>query len=695
MGKRRRVKKRCPFSNSERDALETYLTYYHHLASEAWFGSNSIQNDNNCFIQIETSVKKSLECQSTWISGHEFPSLTKENVRRPYLEMPHSLETKERRVLYELCVYVGLYHTGAGKKFSNRYAVISVHPNGFDHVPDLEEPLEFPVKTCKPWFYRNDHVLDTPFSSSDYESCNKSRSYVECETKKMKGVIEDYMAYPYQCIRNDIDTVQNMSNPPPFDIHRTSFLVDTKEKMNMLLQELNSDRITELAFDLEAHNQNKYNQVTCLLQLSTNLGNDYVVDVLAPNVWDLVSELQPIFSNPKIIKIGHGISGIDVPSLHRDFGIFVVNVFDTMEAASKLGLKRHLGLAKLCKYYHLNSEDDLERHAQLKDKYQMCDWRVRPLTDEMIEYGVLDVRFLSQLRRLLVRDLIASDQVIPNVVGGEMEFVSPLKLTSTLSTMNAQNYSTDENSNSEEMLENEIEMESETTSNNDESKHTNRSEIDVQMYDAGLSRPSFFTAHDSMDNSVSFLSTQNDEDGKEETELRYMPSLMDVLSSSQRQCLRLWTEKKEPPEKAENLLLMMQRADRFSGSKKKVWNKADMSLYYKLVNWRGDVAKKTGTTPSLVCTLNLLVLVAYQRPTSVTSLQKINYVLPALLRDQTDLLQEMFAIVRETESNDENNVDTHEKDQRAGLFSHRLKVVTLFTLIASCSVVFSMRKRKK
>jgi ribonuclease D len=198
-----------------------------------------------------------------------------------------------------------------------------------------------------------------------------------------------------------------------------------------------------------------------------------------------------------------------------------------------------------------------------------------------------------------------------------------------------------------------------------------------------------------MDNIVSFSSTQNDEDGKEETELRYMPSLMDVLSSSQRQCLRLWTEKKEPPEKAENLLLMMQRADRFSGSKKKVWNKADMSLYYKLVNWRDDVAKKTGTMPLLVCTLNLLVLVAYQRPTSVTSLQKLNYVLPALLRDQTDLLQEMFAIIHETESNDQNNVDTHEKDRRLGVFNHRLKVATLLTLIASYSVVIIMRKRKK
>jgi exosome complex exonuclease RRP6 len=693
MGKRRRGKKRCSFSNSERDALETYLTYYHHLASESWFGPDVIDKDKNSSIQIEESVKKSLESQSTWISDHEFPSLTKENVRRPYLEMPRSLETKERRVLYELCIYVGLYHTGAGKKFSNRYAVISVHPNGFDHIPDLEVPLEFPVTTCKLWCYRNDHVLDASSSNSDLESYNRSRLHIECQTKKMKGIIEEYMAYPYKCIRDDMETVETMSNPPTFEMQHTSFVVDTVEKMNILLQELNSDQVTELAFDLEAYNQSKYKQVTCLLQLSTNLGNDYVVDVLAPNIWDLVSKLSPIFSNPKVVKIGHGISGIDVPSLHRDFGIFVVNVFDTMEAASKLGLNHHLGLAKLCKYYHLNSEDDLEKHTQLKDNYQKCDWRERPLTNEMVEYGVLDVRFLPQLRRLLIRDLIASDHAIPSIVGDEIEFVSPLKLASGLSTMNGRNCGTDEKF--EEMLENGIENESESTSDKFESRHTSRGENEVEMYDDGLSRPSFFTAHESMDNSGLFLTTQNDDMGKEESELRYMPNLMDVLSSSQRQCLRLWSEKKEPPEKAENLLLIMQRADRYKGTKKRVWNKEDMKLYYKLVDWRDNVAKRMGTMSSLVCTLNLLVFVAYHRPNSLSSIKKLNYALPIVLRERTELMQEMFSIV---ETNHEDNTDTRNKTQQMdnnAFFSNRLKVIVLLSVVASYSIMNVIRHRKK
>lgn len=31
--------------------------------------------------------------------------------------------------------------------------------------------------------------------------------------------------------------------------------------------------------------------------------------------------LGPIFNDPKIVKIGHGIMGGDIPALFRDFGI--------------------------------------------------------------------------------------------------------------------------------------------------------------------------------------------------------------------------------------------------------------------------------------------------------------------------------------------------------------------------------------
>ena len=43
---------------------------------------------------------------------------------------------------------------------------------------------------------------------------------------------------------------------------------------------------------------------------------------LAPGLWKLIPEvLGPIFNDPKIVKIGHGVMGGDIPALFRDFGI--------------------------------------------------------------------------------------------------------------------------------------------------------------------------------------------------------------------------------------------------------------------------------------------------------------------------------------------------------------------------------------
>jgi 3'-5' exonuclease len=74
---------------------------------------------------------------------------------------------------------------------------------------------------------------------------------------------------------------------------------------------------------------------TCLMQLSTR-SQDFIVDTLR-----LRSEIRPIlcrpFANPSILKVLHG-SDSDVMWLQKDFGLFVVNMFDTGQAARLLGM---------------------------------------------------------------------------------------------------------------------------------------------------------------------------------------------------------------------------------------------------------------------------------------------------------------------------------------------------------------------
>jgi exosome complex exonuclease RRP6 len=162
-------------------------------------------------------------------------------------------------------------------------------------------------------------------------------------------------------------------------------LVDTAAKMKQCIYELEAAQPFEIAFDVESFNVSKHTQLTCLLQIASDAGKEYVIDTLAPGVWEEVHGLAPLLADPAIVKIGHSIAGLDVRSLHRDFGCFLINTFDTYEAARLLELPHH-GLAAVCAHYRF-PEDSATTYATLKEEYQRCDWRVRPLTEPMIRYA--------------------------------------------------------------------------------------------------------------------------------------------------------------------------------------------------------------------------------------------------------------------------------------------------------------------
>jgi 3'-5' exonuclease len=104
------------------------------------------------------------------------------------------------------------------------------------------------------------------------------------------------------------------------------------------------------------------------------------------------------------VKIGHGIMGGDIPALFRDFGIIVVNAFDTQEASGFLG-RTGVGLAALLDLWGCPLKREI---ATLKDRMKHADWRLRPLTDVMLRYATLDVHYLVSLYKLQVRELLLS-----------------------------------------------------------------------------------------------------------------------------------------------------------------------------------------------------------------------------------------------------------------------------------------------
>ena len=81
--------------------------------------------------------------------------------------------------------------------------------------------------------------------------------------------------------------------------------------------------------------------------------------------------------------------------LQRDLGLYVVNCFDTYQAAKVLRYPA-LSLAHLLKFYC---------GVTLNKKYQLADWRERPLPPHLIEYAKLDTHYLLYVYDCLRRDV--------------------------------------------------------------------------------------------------------------------------------------------------------------------------------------------------------------------------------------------------------------------------------------------------
>ena len=112
------------------------------------------------------------------------------------------------------------------------------------------------------------------------------------------------------------------------------------------------------------------------------------------------------FADPTKLKVFHG-ADMDVQWLQRDFGIYVVGMFDTGQAARVLDLPSK-GLAYLLSHYCGVSADK---------RFQLADWRLRPLTNDMLEYARGDTHHLLYVHDRLKQQLEASSGANSNPPG--------------------------------------------------------------------------------------------------------------------------------------------------------------------------------------------------------------------------------------------------------------------------------------
>lgn len=175
------------------------------------------------------------------------------------------------------------------------------------------------------------------------------------------------------------DPLTDPTFPPPL-------MVDTLEARDRLIGEL--EGIQHLAVDTEANSLHAYQGQVCLIQLSTDkLKLDALVDPLALNRTGQLDFLGAILADSSVEKVLHAAE-YDVMILHRDFGFYIHNLFDTMIAARVLGWER-FGLGSILK----------DRYGvKVNKRHQRANWGRRPLPADLVRYARMDTHYLLDLR---------------------------------------------------------------------------------------------------------------------------------------------------------------------------------------------------------------------------------------------------------------------------------------------------------
>ncbi|KAG5281909.1 hypothetical protein AALO_G00050130 [Alosa alosa] len=252
-----------------------------------------------------------------------------------------------------------------------------------------------------PTYFTNKHLhkqrpedLDVPAALADFIHQQRKQEHME-----------DMFSHPYQHELENLTMPESLACRPepqmykPLDETNCQF-IDTLDDLVALNEKLCNT--TVFAVDLEHHSYRSFLGITCLMQISTR-DEDFLVDTL-----ELRSEmyiLNECFTDPNIVKVFHGADS-DIEWLQKDLGLYVVNLFDTHQASRALNLGRN-SLDHLLKVF-CNIDTD--------KRYQLADWRIRPLPEEMFQYARGDTHYLLYVYDRLRADLLDIGKGLPSVL---------------------------------------------------------------------------------------------------------------------------------------------------------------------------------------------------------------------------------------------------------------------------------------
>jgi len=202
------------------------------------------------------------------------------------------------------------------------------------------------------------------------QEANKGEAEVESKDQKLfippenpyKEELSQFKPHNWQLVETDPEMYSSLEDTKCTTVDSQPLL----EEMMLKLKE-----VKELAIALE-QSYRSFHGMVCLIQISTRT-EDFIVDALI--LKDELKVLNEVCTDSNILKILHG-RGRDLEWLQQDFGVFVINMFDTKKAAQVLqeGGSKSGMLKKYCE-------------VEINKQHQRADWRIRPLPDDMVKYA--------------------------------------------------------------------------------------------------------------------------------------------------------------------------------------------------------------------------------------------------------------------------------------------------------------------
>ena len=175
----------------------------------------------------------------------------------------------------------------------------------------------------------------------------------------------------------------------------TNFLVDSDKKLLNLASKLKD--VDEIGLDTEFIRESTYRPILALIQVSLPNGEIYLIDPIAIHHRDLISN---IICSSNLTKIIHS-SKQDIEALYSYTNTYPVNIFDTQIASNFISENSNVGYSTLVKNLC---------ECDIKEGSWRTNWLERPLSTKKAEYAADDVRYLIEIKSLLIKRLKVLDR---------------------------------------------------------------------------------------------------------------------------------------------------------------------------------------------------------------------------------------------------------------------------------------------